>query len=35
MVYHESLVQIKDLPEDQVAQERGVLLYQQTQLLMK
>jgi hypothetical protein len=34
-IYHESLVQIRDLPKDQATQERGVLLYQQTQLLMK
>jgi hypothetical protein len=30
-----SPVQIRDLPEDQMAQESGSLLYQQTQLLMK
>jgi hypothetical protein len=34
-VYQKSLVQIRDLPEDQVAQEMGALLYQQGQLLMK
>jgi hypothetical protein len=28
-VYQESLVQIRDLPEDQDAQEMGALLYQQ------
>ena len=34
-VYHESPIQIRDLPEDQTTQERGTLLYQQTQLQMK
>jgi hypothetical protein len=34
-VYQESPVQIRDLPEDQAAQEMGALLYQQGQLLMK
>jgi hypothetical protein len=34
-VHQESLVQIKDLHEDQAAQDMGALLYQQGQLLMK
>jgi hypothetical protein len=33
--HQESPTQIRDLPEDQNTQERGALLYQQTQLLMK
>jgi hypothetical protein len=33
--HQESLIQIRDLPKDQTAQERGALLYQKTQLLMK
>jgi hypothetical protein len=33
--HQESPTQIRDLPEDQTTQERGALLYQQTQLLMK
>jgi hypothetical protein len=33
--HQESSVQIRDLPEDQAARERGTLLLQQTELLMK
>jgi hypothetical protein len=33
--HQESPVQIRDLPEDQAAREKGTLLFQQTDLLMK
>jgi hypothetical protein len=33
--HKKSPVQIRDLPEDQIAQKRGALLYQQNHLLMK
>jgi hypothetical protein len=35
MVHPGSPVPIRDSPEDQAAQERGTLLHQQTELLMK
>jgi hypothetical protein len=35
MIFHGSLVPIRDLPKYQAAQESSMLLYQQTQLVMK